>query len=115
MKLFSFQYRGSWSDHGCKTVAANSTGTWCECYHLTNFAVIVSTYRPVSIPFQTLICRLAFFGEFWSVKFIETRVFFNLFVSIFGNCPMGDFKKIETSKVKVDGSLLSPRFIETKH
>ena len=43
---FSF-YRSVWSTDGCTTISSPS-GTRCECYHLTNFAVLVSP-RPIEV------------------------------------------------------------------
>ena len=34
---------------GCITSSVNATSTSCECNHLTNFAILISRHRPVSI------------------------------------------------------------------
>ena len=33
---------GHWSDEGCEVFTANKTHVTCHCYHLTNFAVLMS-------------------------------------------------------------------------
>ncbi|XP_070189458.1 mucin-22-like isoform X2 [Littorina saxatilis] len=37
---------GIWSSNGCRVTESNSTMTVCECDHLTNFAVLMSPYKP---------------------------------------------------------------------
>ncbi|KAK7489003.1 hypothetical protein BaRGS_00019807, partial [Batillaria attramentaria] len=43
---YSTNSRGAWSTRGCKVVTSNRTTTQCSCDHLTNFAVLMSPYRP---------------------------------------------------------------------
>ncbi|XP_052237961.1 adhesion G protein-coupled receptor E3-like [Dreissena polymorpha] len=35
---------GYWDNDGCKVQTSNDTITVCECYHLTNFAVLMSPF-----------------------------------------------------------------------
>ncbi|KAK7107190.1 hypothetical protein V1264_015148 [Littorina saxatilis] len=45
---FSASAEGIWSTNDCRVTESNSTMTVCECDHLTNFAVLMSPYRPVT-------------------------------------------------------------------
>ncbi|XP_048457773.1 adhesion G protein-coupled receptor L4-like [Rhincodon typus] len=36
---------GEWATEGCKTLHFNATHTTCRCNHLTNFAVLMSSFR----------------------------------------------------------------------
>lgn len=46
---FSKNLKGRWSSGGCTVVSTNRTSTVCSCDHLTNFAVLMSPYRPTGI------------------------------------------------------------------
>ncbi|XP_070189467.1 adhesion G protein-coupled receptor B1-like [Littorina saxatilis] len=39
---------GIWSSNGCRVKESNSNMTVCECDHLTNFAVLMSPFRPAN-------------------------------------------------------------------
>ena len=39
---------GGWDDSGCETSVPNQNVARCHCNHMTNFAVLVSSYDPVS-------------------------------------------------------------------
>ena len=45
-KLFHFSQ--GWSSEGCRVTGSNDTGTLCECNHMTNFAILMSSDRQVS-------------------------------------------------------------------
>ena len=40
MYKFSIDGYGDWSDIGCNTTS-NGTAVFCECNHLTNFAILL--------------------------------------------------------------------------
>ena len=46
----SFFDSGGWDDSGCETSTPNPKEAYCKCNHMTNFAILVSHYRPVSYP-----------------------------------------------------------------
>ncbi|XP_070189466.1 uncharacterized protein [Littorina saxatilis] len=77
---FSASAKGIWSTKGCWVTTSNSNMTVCECDHLTNFAVLMSPYRPAkevadvlnvfsivgcSISIFCLILTLAIYFIFW--------------------------------------------------
>ncbi|XP_070189464.1 adhesion G protein-coupled receptor B1-like [Littorina saxatilis] len=77
---FSASAKGIWSTKGCRVTKSHSTMTVCECDHLTNFAVLMSPYRPAnevanvlnvfsivgcSISIFCLILTLAIYFIFW--------------------------------------------------
>ncbi|KAL8581715.1 hypothetical protein ACOMHN_043133 [Nucella lapillus] len=45
---FSVSEEGTWSDVGCRVNFSDSERTECLCDHLTNFAVLMSPYRPTT-------------------------------------------------------------------
>ena len=46
---------GGWDDSGCETSVLNPNVARCHCDHMTNFAVLVSSYDPVSYLHKNII------------------------------------------------------------
>ncbi|XP_053382731.1 adhesion G protein-coupled receptor L2-like isoform X2 [Mercenaria mercenaria] len=91
-------YRGYWSNRGCKVKSTDRYRTVCECNHLTNFAILMSPFKQADVSsleltFITyismgisLVCLLATLGIYlilWQyLKSSRTKLLMNLCVAL---------------------------------
>nr|XP_044994692.1 adhesion G protein-coupled receptor L4 isoform X1 [Jaculus jaculus] len=66
---------GSWSSEGCELTHSNDTHTSCRCYHLTHFAILMSSGTSIGIKDYNILTRITQLGIIISLICLAICIF----------------------------------------
>ncbi|XP_072430889.1 adhesion G protein-coupled receptor L4 [Chiloscyllium punctatum] len=72
---------GEWATEGCKTLHFNATHTTCRCSHLTNFAVLMSSFQISDVLHNNILTRITQLGIIVSLICLSMCIFTFCFFS----------------------------------
>ncbi|XP_007885430.1 adhesion G protein-coupled receptor L4 isoform X1 [Callorhinchus milii] len=72
---------GHWSTEGCESLHFNATHTMCRCYHLTNFAVLMSSAPIIDVYHNNVLTRITQLGIIVSLICLSICIFTFCFFS----------------------------------
>uniref|UniRef100_A0A8C5QE62 Adhesion G protein-coupled receptor L4 n=1 Tax=Leptobrachium leishanense TaxID=445787 RepID=A0A8C5QE62_9ANUR len=92
---------GEWSAEGCEVVSTNVTYTMCKCYHLTHFAILMTSSSHAQMSaHQSMLTRITQLGIIISLICLSLCIFTFLF-----------FSEIQSTRITIHKNLCCALFL----